>query len=295
MRSPLPGGPAGVLGLDAACRVEAKVPPSVAFATKPALATSMLAAALAAQVPFSFMAADSGYGRDPHLRAFLHQQAVRYVVGVPVDLPIAGVAGKPEPGAPKAARAGDLLHCATSRDRWERRSCGEGAKGQRYYDWTVVDVTVTVTGQAPADGFAHRLLVRRSTEKGVEAVGERLGRGVPAPGSARRDGAVGVGVGRPAPAGRALGIPARRSAGIRPIVRRGFRPAVRRGFRTGVTVPGCDEVQFPQNSGTAPSGRGRGSGPTVLGAAVVQSLGIDIGSITALFRPRPVVRRRMPL
>ncbi|MFJ9821128.1 IS701 family transposase [Streptomyces sp. NPDC101151] len=144
-------------------REEAGVPAEVGFLTKPRLAALMLADALAAQVPFSWFAADSGYGRDPHLRAYLHAAAIRYVLGVPVDLPLSGVAGKPDLGAPPIARAGDLLHYAISRDRWERRSCGEGTKGQRLYDWTVFEVELAE--QAPADGYVHRLLIRRSTKK----------------------------------------------------------------------------------------------------------------------------------
>jgi SRSO17 transposase len=148
---------------DAERRKEAGVPAKVGFLTKPRLAALMLADALAAQVPFSWFAADSGYGRDPHLRAYLHAAAIRYVLGVPVDLPLSGVAGKPDLGAPPIARAGDLLHYAISRDRWERRSCGEGTKGQRLYDWTVFEVELAE--QAPADGYLHRLLIRRSTKK----------------------------------------------------------------------------------------------------------------------------------
>ncbi|MFF3159353.1 hypothetical protein [Streptomyces sp. NPDC057910] len=68
----------------------------------------MLADALAAGVPFRWFAAGSGYGRDPHLRACLHAATIRYVLGIPVGLPLSGVAGKPDPGAPPAARAGDL-------------------------------------------------------------------------------------------------------------------------------------------------------------------------------------------
>jgi len=49
------------------------------------------------------------------------------------------------------------------REQWERRSQGEGSKGQRSYDWAWFEVTLP--GQMPADGFAHRLLIRRSTGK----------------------------------------------------------------------------------------------------------------------------------
>src|SRR4051794_15500407 len=42
---------------------------------------------------------------------------------------------------------------------WERRSCGQGSKGERYYDWAAA---VTVNNQPPADGYAHTLLIRRA-------------------------------------------------------------------------------------------------------------------------------------
>ncbi|GAA0408983.1 hypothetical protein Acor_75350 [Acrocarpospora corrugata] len=42
----------------------------------------------------------------------------------------------------------------------ERRSCGDGAKGKRLYDWGMWQVTVK--DQPPAAGFVHTLLIRRS-------------------------------------------------------------------------------------------------------------------------------------
>ncbi|MET9914352.1 hypothetical protein ABZZ74_47945, partial [Streptomyces sp. NPDC006476] len=89
------------------------------------------------------------------------------MLAVPVDLLLSGPPGKAR--QPKVDKAGDLLHYAVVRDRWERRSCGEGAKGQRFYDWTAFEATVT--GQELAPGFAHWLLVRRSTEKKLLAGG----------------------------------------------------------------------------------------------------------------------------
>jgi SRSO17 transposase len=98
------------------------VPTDRAFATKPELATRMLARALEAGVPFRWFAADSGYGRDPDLRAFCHDNTVAYVLAVPRDLPLVGVRGgatRPD----KVLRAGGHI--------WERRSAGSGSKGRR--------------------------------------------------------------------------------------------------------------------------------------------------------------------
>ncbi|MGW4492358.1 IS701 family transposase [Streptomyces sp. NPDC004376] len=139
------------------CR-EARVPDEVAFATKPELAIAMLEQARAACVPFTWVLADAGYGRDPQLRAWCHQRVVPYVLGVPVDLPLDGPPGKPR--HPAVKRADDLLHYAKARDQWERRSCGDGAKGTRLYDWTAF--AVTVKDEDPADTFTHWLVLRRS-------------------------------------------------------------------------------------------------------------------------------------
>ncbi|MFJ5157305.1 IS701 family transposase [Streptomyces sp. NPDC088353] len=137
---------------------EAGVPDAVGFATKPELAVAMLDDALTAQVPFGWVLADAGYGRDPHLRAFCHGRTLPYVFAVPVDLPLQGPPGKPR--QPTVNRADDLLHYAKTRDQWERRSLGEGAEGERLYDWTAF--AVSVKGEAPAEGFAHWLVQRRS-------------------------------------------------------------------------------------------------------------------------------------
>ncbi|MEU9386828.1 IS701 family transposase [Streptomyces sp. NPDC048279] len=115
------------------CR-EAGIPDAVAFATKPEPAIAMLEQARSAQVPFARILADAGYGRDPQLRAWCHRQSAPYVFGVPVYLLPDGPPGKPR--QPAVKRANDLLHYAKTRDQWERRSCGDGAKGERLYDWT---------------------------------------------------------------------------------------------------------------------------------------------------------------
>ena len=94
----------------------------------------MLDRALAAGVPFRYFTADSGYGRDPALRARCHTCAVAYVMAVPVDLPLVEPAG--------GATRPDRVLAAVPKAVWVRRSCGAGTKGERYYDWAVVTVTV---------------------------------------------------------------------------------------------------------------------------------------------------------
>lgn len=125
--------------------------------TQPELAIAMLDRVKAADVPFAWILADAGYGRDPQLRAWCHRQLAPYVFGVPVDLPLNGPPGKPR--QPAVDRADDLLHYAKARDQWARRSCGDGSKSERLYDWTAF--AVKVKDEAPADGFAHWLVLRR--------------------------------------------------------------------------------------------------------------------------------------
>jgi SRSO17 transposase len=131
----------------------AGVPQQRGFVTKPHLGVAMLKRALAdPAVLFRWVVADSGYGRDPVLRAFCHEQHRSYVLAVPVDLPLVGVRGQ--------ALRPDTVLASIAKPAWERRSAGNGSKGARFFDW--IAHTVTVKDQPPADGFTHTLLVRRA-------------------------------------------------------------------------------------------------------------------------------------
>jgi SRSO17 transposase len=131
------------------CR-RAGIGDDVAFATKPELARKMVERAIAAGVPFGWLAADEVYGQNPGLREWLEGQHVRYVMAVPCSEQVATAAGR--------LRA-DGLAARVPRDGWQRMSCGDGSKGPRLYDWALV-----ATASA-----GHHLLVRRSlavNEKG---------------------------------------------------------------------------------------------------------------------------------
>jgi SRSO17 transposase len=134
----------------------AGIPADREFATKPQLVQQMLARTLAANVVFAWFAADCGYGRDPSLRAFCHDNAITYVMAVmavPVDLPLLDARGQ-------ALCCKDIL--TDHVQQWERRSAGEGSKGHRLYDWALH--AVTVKEQSPAEGYGHTLLIRRSKD-----------------------------------------------------------------------------------------------------------------------------------
>ncbi|MFD7282103.1 IS701 family transposase [Streptomyces sp. NPDC059862] len=155
------------------CR-EAGVPDRVGFATRPELAIAMLEQALVAAVPFTRVLTDAGYGRDPQLRAWCHERAVPYVFGVPADLSLDGPPGKSR--HPAVKRADDLLHYAKARDQWERRSCGNGAKGERLYGWTAF--AVEVKDEESADTFTHWLVLRRSLHPNRRGKDGQLHRGI---------------------------------------------------------------------------------------------------------------------
>ncbi|CAI7979098.1 transposase [Frankia sp. Hr75.2] len=135
----------------ARCRA-AGVPAGCRFATKPRLAVEMLARAVEVGTPFRWVAADSGYGKDPGLRGFCHDRRLSYVLAVPKSLPLLDARGRPT--------RPDRLHARLPAGVFERRSCGAGAKGVRWYDWAALAVAVAVADERPADG--HALLVRKS-------------------------------------------------------------------------------------------------------------------------------------
>jgi SRSO17 transposase len=136
------------------CR-EAGVPKDVVFATKPRQAVELLAEAEDAGVPFGWVAGDGGYGQYREVRDWATTRSRRYVLAVPSSQQLERVHGIG--GQAEVRRVDDLLARA---HRWERRSCGHGTKGERYYDWALFDVALP--DEPAAEGFTHTLLIRRS-------------------------------------------------------------------------------------------------------------------------------------
>lgn len=135
-------------------RKQAKVPDHVEFATKPQLAKQMLLAALEAGVLAAFVTGDSVYGNDAPLRASLQNRRQAYVLAIKSDLRVCF-----EGGFIRAQTlAKRLSACA-----WQTLSAGEGAKGERLFDWAYLPL------DAPEqEGFAYALLVRRSLSEPSE-------------------------------------------------------------------------------------------------------------------------------
>jgi SRSO17 transposase len=131
------------------CR-EAGVPDDVQFSSKPELARLMLGRALDAGVPASWVTADEAYGRDGKFRGWLEQRRTGYVVAVASNQPVRGDAGP--------SRA-DVLAAHAPDQAWKRRSCGNGSKGPRVFDWAAATLP---EGSGEPPGWSRYLLVRRS-------------------------------------------------------------------------------------------------------------------------------------
>jgi SRSO17 transposase len=113
------------------CRAAA-IPDEVPFATKPQQARAMLARAVAAQVPFSWFAADEAYGQNPDLRDWLEEQDIAYVMATRRDEEV--------PSGLHTTTRVDHLIATVRPGAWRRTSCGDGAHGPRRYDWAAVPI-----------------------------------------------------------------------------------------------------------------------------------------------------------
>jgi SRSO17 transposase len=119
---------------DLARMAAAHVPDKTGFATKPALACAMIERALSAQVPFSWVAADSVYGVGA-VEATLRRAGKGYVLGVSSDHRFNSW-GK---SRCVAGTAGTIAQNLTASD-WARLSAGEGTKGARLHDWVYLEL-----------------------------------------------------------------------------------------------------------------------------------------------------------
>jgi SRSO17 transposase len=129
------------------CR-QVGIPEDRHFATKPQLAQQMLARALAAGVPATWVTGDSVYGDNRPLRQWLEAQPQAYVLAV---------SGKAYVWLGAQQRQVKTLLASLPVEGWTRLSAGDGAKGPRWYDWRWVSLA------DPVDPTWRRwLLVRRS-------------------------------------------------------------------------------------------------------------------------------------
>jgi SRSO17 transposase len=127
---------------------EAGVPPEVAFATRPEQVRQMIEGARAAEVPFAWFTADEEFGQNPGLCAYLENDRLPYVMGIPKNTTFLDTTGNTHEIERYAQRLAPNV--------WQRRACGIGAKGHRVYDWARVIA-------AERD---RQYLIRRSLDNG---------------------------------------------------------------------------------------------------------------------------------
>jgi SRSO17 transposase len=107
----------------------------------------MIERAVTADVPFAWVAGDEVYGDNGPLRGWLEEQETAYVLAVACRHRVPA-------GAGQSLRA-DELTARLPKRAWQRLPAGQGAKGQRWYDWA----WITVADDRP--GHRH-LLIRRN-------------------------------------------------------------------------------------------------------------------------------------
>jgi SRSO17 transposase len=139
------------------CR-KASVPEEVAFATKPAMAREMIAAALDAGLSCAWVLADSLYGSDYALRRMLEARGQPYVLAVRSNQHLRFLT---EEGLIQTDPA--FLASELAGEDWQALSAGEGAKGPRLYHWARLPLNWTTQ-----DGFERWLLFRRSIRNSDE-------------------------------------------------------------------------------------------------------------------------------
>jgi len=141
---------------DLARRAEAGVAAQVSFATKPAQGLAMLERAVHGGLPARWVTADEAYGKDAKFRAWLQRRRIGYVLAVPCNQKVPTQGG--------SARA-DALAGRAPLPAWKRRSCGDGVKGPRLYDWALASLPDTGTAE---HGYTRWLLIRRSISDPTE-------------------------------------------------------------------------------------------------------------------------------
>lgn len=137
----------------------AHVPEAVGFATKPRLAMQMIKRAIAAAVPFAWVAADSVYGVG-EIEMALRRAGRGYVLGVGANARFNSWLSKPEVAGTAEEIAQDLDASA-----WQRLSAGEGTKGPRLCDWAYLELADLEADEFDPDlpgTWTRGLLIRRN-------------------------------------------------------------------------------------------------------------------------------------
>ncbi|WP_147023514.1 IS701 family transposase, partial [Microvirga aerophila] len=144
-------------------RTAAQVPDSLHFVTNPEIAAQMIARALAAGVPFDWVAADTIYGVGA-IEMQLRRAGKGYVLGEHATDRFNSWIDKPE-----VAGTAEQIAQALVPEAWQRLSAGDGTKGARLYDWAYLELADLEAAEYNNDltGLWTRgLLIRRSLSDG---------------------------------------------------------------------------------------------------------------------------------
>lgn len=133
-------------------RRAAHIPDTVAFATKPELATRMIQRAQAARLPFRWVVADTVYGHSSGLRDFLEEQGHPYALAVPSS---EVVCVQTKTGL-LLSDVASIAHQQLRARAWQRLSQSLGTKGERLFDWARLPVV-----HAGTVDERHWLVMRR--------------------------------------------------------------------------------------------------------------------------------------
>lgn len=139
---------------DQARRSQAGIPAQVRFATKPALAATMISRAVQAGVQAAWVAGDEVYGADPTLRRSCRAHGLGYVLQVAANRRVPTHAGP--------IRVDAVAALIPARG-WQTYSCGRGSKGHRDYAWAWIELLAEPGEQHGAgEQGRHHLLIRRN-------------------------------------------------------------------------------------------------------------------------------------
>jgi SRSO17 transposase len=144
-------------------RTAAQVPDRIRFVTKPQIAAQMIERALAADVPFEWVATDTIYGVGS-IEMQLRRAGKGYVLGAHATDQFSSWIDKPE-----VAGTAEQIAKALPSEAWQRLSAGDGTKGARLYDWAYVELADLAADEYNDDlaGLWTRgLLVRRNVSDG---------------------------------------------------------------------------------------------------------------------------------
>jgi SRSO17 transposase len=144
----------------------AHVPTDVGFATKPQLAARMIERAIAADVPFTWVTADTVYGVGD-IERDLRRAGKGYVLGVSSTHRFGSWSKK----RPIAGTAEEIAKTREPAD-WKRLSAGAGTKGPRLHDWCylkLADLEADEFNDQNRGLWTRGLLIRRHIADGEMA------------------------------------------------------------------------------------------------------------------------------